>query len=404
MSKFLFILFIVTGSLSVVAQNTFEAGSYTDNQGQVHQGLIKNMYWTENPKNIVFKKGADQVATEVALTDINAFQIPNYYRYERHVVAVDQSLNQINSLSNQRAPIFESEDVLLKIIADGEATLYKYSDNGLLRFFYKQKTKDSDTLNPLVYKQYQPATGGIRTNNRFQQQLSRLSCTNGKFLQATKVNYREKSLVNFFNAYNECNNNSIEVTNQTSQKWIINVKAMAGLVSSSIENKIVFTFTEFPTKITPTFGGEIEILLPFDNNKWGVFTGVNTMNYEAETDIPFLDEMAPRRQSVSLSVLNASIGLRHYLHLNDHHSLILNASYGFELSTDYEADSSGRQDIVRSDSGTSSFQFGLGYSYKRFGIEARFFQDRDHLGEDFPFDISEYSAIMLNLSYKFLSF
>ncbi|MBE15438.1 MAG: hypothetical protein CL867_04255 [Cytophagaceae bacterium] len=391
MTKFFLILFLVAGCLSGIAQNTFEAGSYTDNQDQVYQGYIKNMDWLGNPSSIRFKLNDQSEEIELKVAQIKSFEIKGVSKYERYTIEVDQSSDNLNTLSEKRAPEFEQETVLLQLIASGHINLYEYSNENTFLYYY---SKDGATPTPLIYKPYTVANkSGLKYNNRYKQQLSQFACVNGTPPKADNLRYKKKDLMRFIDMINDCNNNRVTRLSKAEQKTRINFRALAGITSASSKAAIRNRLYSFPNEINTTFGLEIEAVLPFNNNKWSLFAGLQTLTYEAELG----------SDQVNFSALDFNFGGRHYMFINSNNSIFVNASAGFEVSTNYEILYNNRPAPLVNKTPSASFEFGLGYAYKRWSAEVRYITERNHLGETFIDNNSKYTAFMLNLGYKFLS-
>jgi hypothetical protein len=185
----------------------------------------------------------------------------------------------------------------------------------------------------------------------------------------------------------------------------INIKVFGGISSSKVSTLVGNTITNFPNNVSPTFGIEVEGLLPFNNKKWGLFASFNSLNYKGEKDGPLFEGSSLLiKKTVDYSSINMSIGARHYMFINSDQKLFLDVSYGFEIASSFIASSRIPNDELSVKTPASSIQFGLGYAYKRFSLEARYIFERNHLRQSFLLDNSEYNAFMLTLGYKFLSF
>lgn len=401
--KQLLIFLFVFGNLSfLTAQNNFEAGSYVDNNGNIIQGFIKNIDWLDNPKAIDFKPSVKGLEREIKIDQILAFEIPGISRYERHTVQIDYSSSDIDALSEQRAPQFQKEVALLQVLVEGATTLYEYSDNSLFRFFY---SNESQQITPLIYKQYSNGANGIQTNNRFRQQLSLFNCEKNTLPQTSNLQYRRKSLMQFFNAYNDCKEDRVPNLSKTETKTQINIKAFGGITSSSFNTTITNRTNEYSNGIAPTFGIEVEGIFPFNNKKWALFADIHNLSYNGETKVPITSSTTVTRTlQAEFSAINISAGARHYMFLNDDQKLFLNLSYGFEAPSSLKVSSNNGSTTLSFKKPSASLEAGIGYTYKRLSLEARYIFQRDHLGRTFVSNNSEYKAIMLTLGYKFLSF
>jgi hypothetical protein len=261
-------------------------------------------------------------------------------------------------------------------------------------------------LEPLIYKRYTLGDSNIKANNRFQQQLTYLTCDNGKLPRTKNIRYRKGALVQFFNAYNECNDNRIDGLSKSKQKTKVYGKLFGGLTSSSTATLVRNTLTEFPNEVSSTVGFEVEGVLPFNNNKWSFFAGMNSLNYKGEAEVksPYGDIIRGTRM-VDFAAINMSLGARHYMFITPEQKVFINVSYGFELTSSFDVKSTiSTSDELSVTIPAASIELGIGYAYKRISLEARYIFQRDHLSQTFVSNSSEYTAIMLTLGYNFLLF
>ncbi|MFT5751877.1 MAG: hypothetical protein ACI86L_001384, partial [Dokdonia sp.] len=392
MKQLLTFLIIFGNLFALSAQNTFEKGSYVDKDGNQISGLILDIDWLNNPTAIIFKPSLDGQEKEIRMDQMQGFEITGVSRYERHTVQVDRSSDEIDALGTLRAPEFQEETAILQIIADGAATLYEYSNNSLFRYFYKT---ESQALEPLIYKRYTLGDSNIKANNRFQQQLTVLSCDNGKLPKTNSLRYSKGALLQFFDTYNACHGNRVASLLKVKSKMKFNLKVLGGVTSSSTATLVRNTLTEFPNEVSSTVGFEVEGVLPFNNNKWSFFAGMNSLNYKGEAEVksPYGDIIRGTRM-VDFAAINMSLGARHYMFITPEQKVFINVSYGFELTSSFDVKSTiSTSDELSVTIPAASIELGIGYAYKRISLEARYIFQRDHLSQTFVSNSSEYTAI-----------
>jgi hypothetical protein len=204
MKKQLLFLTIAILSFNSYSQIAFEKGYYIDNMNQKTNCLIKNIDWKNNPIEFEYKQSENSESKTMTIKSIKEFGIDNISKYIRTTINIDRSSENINSLSDDKIPIFQEEELFLKVLVEGKATLYEYVDGNLIRYFYNN---DNSTIEQLIFKSYITPENNIGRNNRFREQLwINLKCPNFKISEIENLEYKKNELVVFFIEYNECNN------------------------------------------------------------------------------------------------------------------------------------------------------------------------------------------------------
>jgi len=270
MKKRILFLLITILSLNCYSQISFQKGYYIDNTNQKINCLIKNIDWKNNPTEFEYKLSENSESKKTTIKTIKEFGIDNISKYVRSSVNIDRSSENIKNLSNDKNPIFKKEDLFLKVLVEGKATLYQYIDRNLRRYFYNN---ENSNIEQLIFKSY-ITENNIGTNNRFRQQLFvDLKCPNFKTSKIENIEYKKNSLVRFFTEYNKCHNSEL-INFESEQKGdFFNLTIRPRLNSSSltIQNSVSNSRdTDFENKIEFGFGLEAEFILPFNKNKWAI--------------------------------------------------------------------------------------------------------------------------------------
>jgi len=395
------------------SQIDFEKGYFVDNDGNRIDCLIKNVDWRDNPDQFEYKRSETSENLTAYIKDVSMFGIADYVKYERHKVNVDRSSDLVDDLTETKTPSFQSEELFLKVLVEGKASLFLYEDGNSRRFFFES---DENGAEPLIYKRYLDEGRNVGENVQFRQQLySNLNCgISPSALQ--KLLYKEDQLIAFFKRYNQCTTSEYTIYKRKQEKNIFNValKLGANLSSFHLErdvSEILFVSRpveiDFDNTIFYRLGIELELMLPFNQNKWGLFFDPSYQSYKSEK----IFERTINRENIETTAkidyrtLEMPVGVRHYLFLSDRSALFLNASMAFVFNFDsgitFEQDSG----IVNLDdldiNGTEAYlSFGLGYEYnKKLGVELRFNTSRDLVAENREW-ISDYkNSISLMVGY-----
>lgn len=168
MNKFVFICIFACFNFTAFSQIKYEKGYYINDTNEKVEGYIKNIDWLNNPTDFSFKSTENSIFQILDLASVQEFGIYDRSKYVREKVKIDRSSESQFLMSSEKNPIFKDEVIFLKVLLEGNASLYSYTDNNLHRFFFK--TTDSQ-IEQLVYKNYMIRNTLVGKNNYYKQQL-----------------------------------------------------------------------------------------------------------------------------------------------------------------------------------------------------------------------------------------
>ena len=333
--------------------------------------LIKNLAWKNNPTTFAYKFSVNEDVKTESIDNISYFSVSDY-EFERFNVDLDVSTNDMSRMSATADPEWEKRTVFLKKLVEGKSTLYYYEDGNLIRFFVTNN--DQKTVQQLVYKQYVPHTY-IETNTKFIGQL--YDIMKEKLPDPAiykKLKYDKASLIKLFLKYNAANGIDSKNIVASQDNAIINFKFTPGILfvsADAIRNDVPNQKMDFGSKAAIRIGAEVELLFPFNNHKWALFTDPYYFQYENTGSV------ANYTWKANVKFVDIPAGVRHYMYINKKSKLFLNVAYVLSLNT---GSSSVAYSYI-SDSQTYSkafkvknspyFAFGVGFSYERYSIEGR---------------------------------
>ena len=170
--------------------------------------MIKNADWNENPSEIEFKLNESDTSKKATIKEVKEFGINDISKYIRADTKIDLSTEELSKLNTVRNPIWSDEQLFLKVLVSGKATLYSYNGRSLQRFFY---SLSDSTIQQLVYKEYLVDEGGnqdnfkLATNNGYMQQLFlQVRCPETTMSSISTLSYTKSQLVKYFSKYNVC--------------------------------------------------------------------------------------------------------------------------------------------------------------------------------------------------------
>jgi hypothetical protein len=391
MNKF-YILFLIVGIFSSIkcnSQISFVKGYYIDNANQKTEGLIRNVDWKNNPLEFEYKKTKESEKESMNIDSVKEFGINNVSKYIRASVQIDRSSNKFNLLSYDKSPLFKKEQLYLKVLIQGYASLFLYEDNSLRRYFYQTVNNDVDQL---IFKKYKTPENKIGTNNKFRNQLyDNLKCVDISMEELKFMNYNKKELLNLFEKYNNCHNSEFVNFDEKVTSSLFHLNIRPGLNSSSLSMRNNITNsrnTGYDREWSFRVGLEFEFILGFNKNKWAIIIEPTYQYFKAELEIANRSNTNADYQSIELP-----LGLRHYLFLNDTSKVFVNASFLY----DFALKSKVRNLAVGSGINGA---LGIGYKYKNTcSLEFRYHTSRDIL-PDYALWTSDYKTISVIFGYS----
>jgi hypothetical protein len=392
------------------SQIDFQKGYFISNQGEKTECLIKNLDWKNNPTEIKYRQEENSEIKTALIEDISEFLIYDESKFVRATVDIDRSSDNVNNLSTDSNPIFKKEQLFLKVLLEGNATLFQYQDSNLTRFFYS--IGEVNTVQ-LIYKRFYPEASSLsaRRNESYKEQLkSTILC--GKITDNTidRLNYEVKALIKVFMEYNSCTgsdstlssstNLSNNITSTTfnqndSKRDKFNLTPRIGVTFSSFDVKALANNAngdiDYGLNTSVRFGLETEFILPYNKNKIALIAEFTWSNYESEV-IAYNST-----KKVDYQSLDIPFGVRYYFFLNKSNKIFINAVYNLNASAGKDVDTKiGKLEIAKS----SNFGFGLGYKFKnKLSVEYRLLSNRN--ASDYTFFEFNYSSNSVVFGYSF---
>lgn len=398
------LLFSLLFSVILYAQMNFEKAYFIDNSNNRTECLIKNIDWRNNPTSFEYKTDESSPIKTATIKNVQSFEIFNQAKYVRSNVQIDKSSNNLDHLSRVEAPEFVEEQLFLKELVHGNAILYKYQNGNLVRFFFQ---KGDSPIQQLVYKMYKNESAKYYYNNEYKQQLKKnLTCgQNADKLE--RIEYKEKSLTDFFINYNNCVDPAYEQTvfKAKQSSFNINIRPRINFSSLTLKNEPQHLTAEMGSQTDFGIGAELEFVLPFNKNKWAVIAEPTYQYYKAENtqDVNFVvgGKIITTADFKSIEI---PFGLRHYMYINQTSKLFINAQYVLDFAMNssiktVRSDGSVYAGIDNKVKTYPRYAFGVGYNYNnKLGVELRQLFGKTK----FDYWAASYNTTALILSYRIL--
>ena len=404
--QFLLIILLLQAG-ACIAQISFQAGHYIAEDDKQLNGLIKNQDWRFNPSYIEFKPSGESETSQVDIEEIREFVIYDASKYIKSNVRIDRSSPLIKRLSDTRQAEFTNEQLLLKVLIEGDASLYEYRDKNITRFFYK---KGKSNIEQLVYKKYKTRENNIGVNNRYKQQIENdLECRKKNLCDLSKLEYRRKRLIRHFVEYNECVRADYVNYAQAKNTDFINLSLRPRIRNSSLyidKTSSPDYSSDVGSELSLGFGIEIECPLPFNNRKWAILIEGVYQKYKSEHLAEGIQNVSGGKliSIVDYESIEIPVGFRHYFFLSPSARAFLNASYTFDVNFP--------STIVYNRADNSNFRtldinslynlaFGAGYKLNKLSLELRYQMNRELLNFA-VISSTNYNTLELIFGYEIL--
>lgn len=406
MKKLLFLVCLFQASLTF-SQINFVEGYVETNSGKKINCFIKDKDWAFNPDNFAYRLTADGEIIEGLPTTVKAFGTADgSFKFISKKVAIDISSDRLDELSHKRSPSFETQTLFLKVVVEGDASLYSYKNERFQRYFYSTPELD---LQQLVYKLYALNGVEMRENKQFVQQLkNNLRCEAISEKEYLNADYKEKSLKKLFLAYNNSLGGIIttyEDSEQKEKEKNIALKLKLALNNSGVQ--IQTTRDVYNTDIEKenffAVGAELEYVFPFNKGKFAMFIDPFYQSYSGTTQKEY--SYGQIDYLVEYSSVEVPVGLRYYMFLTDDLAVFANVSWyilDIHLSGDAYINARNYDKDFQDDlSSKQNYAVGVGLNYKRFSLETRFLTKRNLIREFVAFSL-DYQKTSFILGYRFL--
>ena len=417
MKKHLIYLILLL-SFSSYSQSVFKKGYIIKNNNDKIDCFIKSTGKINNPDILTYKLSQESELKTITSSELKEFEITGTdQKFKKFVVDIDRSIFSKSNSNSNRNPVFEKDTLLLKVLIDGRGSLYSYSSNTITeKFFYNM---DNAPLQALIYKKF-TLNDKIRENNRYLQQLkNNLDCNSIRDLDIIEKEYRASDLTSLFIKYNECID--AEYTNYYGRrdKGYVNFSVFlsAGFRNWRFGQKDPRNHTgKINSIFSPGIKGEVEYILPFFNQKFGIVAqpGIEIVKGEGETVIYNSSRLPSNPNAfggekafLSFDYLLATIpvGIRYYIYKNGNSKFFADGSFNISYAISEDYDTSNFNSNVALDSmkknPIASLKFGAGWKFKDKFILGIGYSPTNNISSEKKNEVIFQNSININLGYNF---
>lgn len=409
--KKLLSLFLILNTLGFYAQLKFEPGYFINNNNTKTECLIKNEATYNNPTSFQYKLNETGDVLVGKINDVKEFAVGEGYHYRRFEVNIDQSSNIPSKFSTSKDPEWKKQTVFLKLMVESDVTLYQYEEANHTRYFIS--SGNHETAEQLVFKEYVTRDTGssVLTNNLYKRQLfTALKSPNLQQSDFEKLRYNKDSFMKLFQKYTNLEGKTFVNLDEKQNKSALNFKVNVGIAQGKItvrdhSNNTTDVNHSF-TGTTFRIGFEAELILPFGQKKWALFTEPNFQIFNSKDDASTRYEAYKLTIDVDYKFMQIPIGVRHYLFLNNKSKLFLDAGVTINFASDSNIGTSGANLVVqnvynRKIENSTGFFSGIGYNFGKYSLEARY-NFKNNLFAESEAWTAQFSTFGIIASYNFL--
>lgn len=414
MKKITLLFAILFASISYAQE---KKGYYINNNNEKVEGYIRSAAIL-NPATVSFKplSGGDFAALN--LNNVTEYGIDNEVKLQKHTVDVDMTGG--NQVAGSKESVWNKMDIFLNVITEGDATLYSYTMNNVVRYFYSVKSKDI-APKQLIYKKFQESSGPVKENHSFRQQLyADLKCEGQTDRSFLKVNYYQDELTDVVKKFNACNSSGTSTDAGTSKtfakneekKVAIKFTLYAGADFTNIKvstDQSNLTSTEENTT-SPGIGAELALRILKGDYEFFTRFEYEKLKATVENTYSFSSyNTVTETHMLEADVLNFYLGARKNFAIGAQNKIFVDAALcisnpigdwemyrkAYNAGGNYVM--SGRIDGLRT---SFSVNFGVGYVFNdKYGIAVRYDTNRNMFGGISTSDETKISKLSLNLRY-----
>jgi hypothetical protein len=367
-------------SFAVVAQKNYQKGYLINTRKDTIKGLIDYQEWQKSPLSINFKENGSSQEKTVVPQDIISFTVQGVETYVSKTFEYEKLPRNFTKSSfltlteyAKRTKVMKSQSAFLRLLSDGNIQLMTFIDSDEEEHFLIEKGKEVTTLVFHVVGIGNNATDLNQYRNQLQNVLEAKCAT----LYTEMVPYKAKALQNLIDNYNGCiDSKKVENFDQDEGRFQFGV--MAGLsVSSSPYISRLNVAENAPWFYTPIAGVFLNYVFARERGKVAIQNEIQNYRFETKYAITgFTYNTLYTFDKTYIGVNN----LVKYSFVVDKPSVYMLAG----ISSLFEVSDKSYKQLIGFGSGEKrdieviepkykpGLIFGVGSTWDRFGIEARY--------------------------------
>lgn len=315
--KIALFLFFVSLWFTAFTQSGIREGYVVFNNQSRTGCLIRNIGSEESTMDYQYKLKGDQEFKKVELSKIEEFGIDHLFKCVRAFISMDVSDGRISDLKDTAVTRMEGHAYIKVLVEGGPATLYSFWGEG--RTLYLFRTGDTP-VTTLFHKRYSleitpNMPEQVFVNNTYQRQLGE-HLAYGNSEETSRVAYSKKALVGYFKAYlKEKQSDYVVYQAAQTKKVIFNLKIAFAInrINLGIEEfSDALPNALFSDEISPGYGVEAELILPFNNYGWSLFADADFVSYHSGKIVNSINPVLTNGYAIDYKSIGLPLGITRY--------------------------------------------------------------------------------------------
>ncbi len=384
-----FILIFFFNVFTAVSQENFEKGFIIDLQGDTIYGFIDNPDRLQNPEKVIFKSADDSTTVIYLPENIGKYMVGRDLYKSAHIYLPKESDIKASEV-NENKLVW----VYLLTVAEGTRSLYYYTDNSLLGYYYIEQDHEYTLLN---YRDYVTTDeNGVKTAKKDQRYKGQLilylgDCSKLKD-EISAMTYNEKAMNKLFTKYYSCQSETAYLRKMKKSRFEFG--ALGGISFPNVIFKTVDEWAyispvanaDYQSSVKPEFGLFGECIFPKNHEKLSLFAEglYSSIHIQGEyvrqgsveqNHTDYTDDIYVQQASVNLALrykifpgavkLFFDAGVSYAFTLSSETSL-KSTQYYYEIIIEEESEA------IEIKSDEQCFFAGMGLEYSRLSLEARY--------------------------------
>lgn len=330
MNRKLYLLVLAFFSLSsVFGQNDYRKGYYIDNENKKFEIFLQyrdysKMNFSENDsQNIKFKSAENGAVEKIAQSNVNEISIPGDFKFQRFVIPL------LKSYSNEPIRELRNKSLFLKVLSEGEASLYSYLSKKKTIYFYKINNQVIPIELSYVDAPLDQSAKDKRASDGYKKELyEALKNETLKPSDFSTIGYNAKDLIAVFDRYNKLQGKENVILSNTISKSKLVFTGLVNLNNTSVVVANEYSSSDAENLFSVGIGAEAELRF---NPKWGLFlkASLHALDYSLNTK-EFERSLAKHtsRFDVDMTCLDVILSPRYHKVINARSELFLSLGVG----------------------------------------------------------------------------
>ncbi|MCR9101811.1 MAG: outer membrane beta-barrel protein [bacterium] len=327
------IVIVLSWSSTAQAQESFRPGQIETREGQVLKGLIAYGSASANPAKFQYKAAGDEPVQVFYPLDVRSVSVEGD-RFVGAVVDREMSSMDREEMSYSEEPDLKRDTVFLRVVYDGEKSLFQFLGEEGKNQFYVQEGGEYQLL---TYKKYlvrvSDGNSVVAEHKPYLEQLEAyLSECPAIIPGIPSMDYSMSSMKQLFDAYYQCvgQESSFRATHEEAKfEWSAKAGASYSLVSVSGGGDALNASLEGVSSVDMAFGVSMEIFFPWVNERISLANDLLYTQYRfQQTTVPESPILPTPTVDLGGSYLQLSSMVRYYYYFGNNWSAFAGAGLG----------------------------------------------------------------------------